>query len=127
MFLLAMGLLQVVHHHLFSDLPNTDEGMLVYHGTAALADMYLIYIASELLSGELSFQIQCLNLASIVANAAGYFAYTQYVSHWLYDISILGVSLVLVTKLLWIPRDDAYHLGDRVVWNHHSSVRQLYY
>lgn len=126
MFLLAMGLLQVAHHHIFGDFPNTDEGMLVYHGTAALADMYLIYVASELLSGELSFQIQCLNLASIVTNAVGYFAYTQYVSHWFYDLTMLGVGCVLIYKLMRIPDHDSRHSGRALVSDFDRGFNQLH-
>jgi len=122
---LAMSLLQVAHQYLFGDLPNTDEGMLLYHGAAALADFYLIYVASEFLTGELGLQIQCLSLASMVTNAFGYFAYVQYVSHWFYDLTMWGVSGVLIIKLLWIPSHvDTFSCG--MVWNSGFSSHKLH-
>jgi len=99
----------------------------MFHGTAALADMYLIYVASELLSGELSFHIQCLNLASIIANALGYFAYMQYAAPWFYDYSILGIGCALLYKLLWVANHDPSNSCDAVVCNPMRGVNQLYY
>lgn len=122
LFLLAMSILQVAHQHLFSGVPNTPEGMLMFHGTAALADMYLIYVASELLSGELSFHIQCLNLASIIANALGYFAYMQYAAPWFYDYSILGIGCVLLYKLLWIADHDSRSASHSLVCDYYRRV-----
>lgn len=98
----------------------------MYHGSASLADFYLIYTASELLKDELGFQIQCLSLASMITNAFGYFAYMQYITHWVYDISMLGVCGAITIKLLWIPRYDYDHFSGPVVWNRDLSGYQLH-
>jgi len=124
--LIALFILQVAHQFIFGDLPNTLEGMLVYYGTAALADFYLIYVAAELLNGELGFQIQCLSLASMVTNAVGYFAYEQYLSHWFYDLTMWGISLVLIYKLIWINRHAHDDFGWRAIWSDDIGGNKLY-
>lgn len=88
----------------------------MYHGSAAAADMFLIYAAAEILRGELGYKIQCLNLASMIANALGYFAYMHYVSHWFYDITMWGLCAILVYKLIRGDSNATCHFSNRVVW-----------
>ena len=92
----------------------------MYHGSAAAADLCLIYTAAEILRGELGYKIQCLNLASMIANAFGYFAYMHYVSHWFYDITMWGILGAITIKLLWVPSHDANYFGGRMVWDSHT-------
>lgn len=103
------------HTKLASHLPNTPEGMLAVHGSAALFDFALLCYVPWLLSGSLCDDMELLCLVSIIANCAGWFAYMAYASPAWYNGFMLWLSIVQFFRLLLVDGDDATALGRGVV------------
>ncbi|MFS2027056.1 hypothetical protein [Massilia sp. CT11-137] len=83
-------------------LPNTPEGMLMFHGSAALLDLLLLYAAPALLHGRLCADAQRLLLASIVGNFAGWLLYVAYVSPTFYNCFMWVLTYAQLLRL-FIP------------------------
>jgi hypothetical protein len=110
---LAFGLMQWMHS--FIEVPNNPEGLLIYHGSAALFDLAAIFIASELLTGQLARDLNCLTLASIGINGLGWAGYLLYLDPIWYDSAL--TSLIIVSYLrLFVTR------GGDVIGNHGGGV-----
>lgn len=123
----AMGLIQLCHTLTLGDWPNSPLWAFFYHGSAALCDLLMIYIASLYLRGDLEFQIECLSLASIVVNALAFVLYLRHAPALFCNTAMLGVSLVYIARLLWIDRRHDAHDSERPVVRYSGAGRyQLY-
>lgn len=101
-FALAMWL----HSMVMADVPNTDWGMLQFHGSAAAVDLLLLYGSPRFISGNLCDDVQALCLASMIANFIGWIAYTAYAPPIYYDTFMWGLSYVLWGRLLIMDTGD---------------------
>jgi len=110
---LAFGLLQWMHS--FIDVPNNPEGLLIYHGSAALFDLAEIYIVSGLLTGQLARDLCALTLASIGINGLGWAGYLLYLDPIWYDSAL--TSLIMASYLmLFVTR------GGDAIGNHGGGI-----
>lgn len=108
---LVMLLAMRLHAVALADIPNTPAGMLLYHGSAATVDFILLFSAPWLLSGRLCDDVQALNLASIIANFAGWIAYLAYAPPVFYDTFMQGLTYVQFIRLFILDRHGADRLG----------------
>lgn len=106
--MLFMILAAMLGHGLaLEEIPNTPEGMLLFHGSAALLDWLLLIIAPYLLVGELSRDTQWLLMASILGNYVGWGLYMAYMPPGIYNFSMLLVTGVQVMRLFIPDNHDA--------------------
>lgn len=119
-------LLQAAHQHATASVENTPLGMLLYHGSATLADFAIIAVASYCLKGKISFHLQCLNLCAMAVNAIGWIAYLAYLPPDLYDISIAGLGYVQFLRIIWIGSDDLDNPWTRMVRDNNPGCGQFY-
>lgn len=100
-----------IHSMCTAHVSNTDGGMLVFHGSAALFDLFLIYMVSAFLSGQLASDMEALCIASIVANFVGWIAYTAYAPPIYYNVFMWGLAYVQWARLFIMGDDDANYHG----------------
>lgn len=93
-----------------AELPNTPAGMLMFHGSAALIDLLMLYATPAVLHGRLCTDTQRLLLASIVGNFAGWLLYIAYVSPVFYN-GVMWVLTYVQLLRLFIPDRHADPLG----------------
>jgi len=110
LFALIGWLAWYVHMYVTATLPNTPEGMLLFHGSAAAVDLFLVYSAPRLLEGKLCDDIQTLCLVSIVGNALGWALYLAYLPPVFYD-TFMGMLCYVQLARLFMVDYDANHLG----------------
>lgn len=113
--ILALMALVQIHAAITAALPNTPLGMLLFHGSAGLGDLFLIYCAPTILSGPLCDDTQNLCLISIVANFIGWLLYMAYVPPEFFNSFMWGLGCVQCVRLLIVDGDDVTHLGLRLV------------
>jgi hypothetical protein len=97
-----------VHSFSTSSLPNTPEGMLVFHGSAALADWLLLRTFPLFTEGSLCDDMEMLCYISIVANLLGWIAYLAYAPPVFYNTFMWGHSCVQAIRLLLVDGGDAH-------------------
>lgn len=85
--------------------------MLVFHGTAATIDLFLLYSAPRLLEGKLCDDIQTLCLVSIVGNALGWMLYLAYLPPVFFNTFMWGLGYVQLARLFMVDRHDDNTLG----------------
>lgn len=95
-------------------LPNSPVGMLMFHGSAALVDLFMLYAAPIVLKGRLCVDSQKLLLASIVGNAAGWLLYMAYTSPIYYNLYMAAVTYAQLIRLI-IPDRHADSTGSTLV------------
>lgn len=79
-FALMIAVVMLAHGSAASGLANTPAAMLVFYGSAALLDWMLALVAPFILVGRICKVMQCLFLASIVGNFAGWLLYMKHFS-----------------------------------------------
>jgi len=110
---LAFGLMQWAHSSII--VSNDPEGLLIYHGSAALFDLAALYLVSELLSGQLARDLNVLTLASICLNSMGWAAYMLYLDPDWYDSAMTLLIIVSYLRLFLTWSGDAIsHHGGRL-------------
>lgn len=123
---LLIALAAAVHAWLLRGVPNTPAGMLVFHGTAALADLALLYATPAVISGHVARDTQALLLVSIIANAAGWVLYMAYVSPVYYNGFMWGLSVAQAIRLLMVSDDGLGRLGMSLVRHRHRVCDYLH-
>lgn len=116
-----------LHSWVTGSLPNTDAGMLQFHGSAAAIDFFLLYSAPRFVSGRLCIDTQILCLISCVTNFVGFLAYTAYAPPTFYNTVMWGISYVQFSRILLVDHHGADYLGFDLVRGHHSVRRQNYF
>lgn len=107
---LIFWIAMAAHANLTADVQNTDSGMLLFHGSASIFDLLLIYLVPAFLSGKIACDMEALCIASIVANFVGWIAYTAYAPPIYYDTFMWGLAYVQWARLFIMGDDDAdYH------------------
>lgn len=104
---LAAGYVQQVA---FAGIDNSPAGLLAYHGSAALADLFMLMCASSILRGTIADDIERLCMASIVVNFFGWIAYLAYLSPVAYNAAILVIGGAQYMRLLYVGHNDAINL-----------------
>ena len=89
-------------------LPNTPVDMLLFHGSAALVDLLMLFSAPAVLNGRLCADTQKLLFASIVGNFAGWALYMAYVSPIFYNYGMLALTCVQLLRLFMPDRHVDY-------------------
>lgn len=97
-----------------SQLPNTPVDMLLFHGSAALVDLFMLYAAPVVLYGRLCMDTQKLLLASIVGNAAGWLLYMAYAPPIIYNVYMVTVTYAQLMRLI-IPDRHVDSTGSTLV------------
>jgi len=118
---------QRLHAGLFSNMPITDAGQLIYHGSAALADFWLIVVGSCFLTGRLAADLESLCLASMVSNVIGWIFFTAYLPPTIYNIIVGTIGYVQLLRLFYIGRYDADHFGPSWTSGFGFDRAQLYH
>ena len=95
-------------------LPNTPVDMLLFHGSAALVDLGLLFAAPAVLNGRLCVDSQLLLLASIVGNAAGWLLYMAYAPPIIYNVYMVTLTYAQLMRLI-IPDRHADSTGSTLV------------
>lgn len=103
----AFFLISWVHGHSFG-FKNTEELMLMYHGSAVLADLVIILIAGYALTGRVSFDIMYINLCAIIVNFIGWALWLEYYPPTLYNWSMSVIIFAQWARLIW--SDDVANL-----------------
>ena len=99
----ALILIAMYFHDVATErLPNTPIGMLLYHGSGALVDLFMLFSAPAILSGQLCTDTQKLLLLSIIGNFAGWLLYMAYFSPTFYNCVMLAITYVQLLRL-FIP------------------------
>jgi len=103
----VVGLALYLHGQLTASLPNSVEGMLIFHGSAALLDWMLVRCCSNFVSGTLCEDMENLCWLSMLANLFGWVAYCKYVDGMYYNVFMTGHSVVQAIRLLLVDGDNA--------------------
>ncbi len=111
-----------IHDHATAGLPNTPAAMLLYHGTAALLDLGLLFFAHSILAGRVCAVSQWLLFASIVCNFLGWLLYLSYAPPLVYDLCIAVLTAAQLLTLFTPNRRDATHPRDALV-RHRARLR----
>lgn len=107
----SLMLLAMYGHGMATEsLPNTPTGMLMFHGSAALVDLLMLYTAPAILTGRLCLDTQKLLLASIVGNFAGWLLYVAYVSPIFYNSFMWALTYAQLLRF-FIPDRHADPFG----------------
>lgn len=112
-FLLVAVMIAAMQVHAFVSvgLPNTDAGMLLFHGGAAAVDFALLYCAPAFVTGRICTDTQTLCLVSCVGNFVGWIAYMAYAPPIYYNTFMWGLSYVQFGLLLLVDHHGTDHLG----------------
>lgn len=81
-------------------VPNTPEGMLLYHAGAGTVDLAMAAVVHYFVTGFIRRDIEALCFASILANALGWERYLAYAPPTLYNALIAGLNYGLAIRLL---------------------------
>lgn len=101
------------------DLPNSEVGMLVYHGSAATMDLILIYTLPALLAGKVCDDMQLLCLAFIVVNFVGFLLYMAFSPPIIYNTISWGLAYVQYARLFILDSDHVDSVGGNLVRRSH--------
>jgi hypothetical protein len=104
---LLLWLSMQLHAVAVAGVPNTPQGMLAFHGSAAALDVVLTCSAHFLVSGRLCDDMENLCLFSAVGNALGWALYLASTSPVFYNTFMWGLSYVQWGRLLYVDRNDA--------------------
>lgn len=108
-----------IHSEVTVNLPNTDLGMFIFHGSAAVVEIVLIASMPWLLEGDLCDDMQTLSLVSMCANFIGWLFYVASLPPVFFNTFMWGLCCVQVGRLLMVDRHDADTLGRDLVRRPH--------
>lgn len=120
-------LVQYTHQRCLAGVDNTPAAMLLYHGSAALADFLVIAVAAHCLKGQISQDIQSLNLIAMAVNCFGWIAYLAYAQPTAYNTAIGVLGYVQMVRLIWPGRHDPDYLRLNLVLRDYFGGHQLHF
>jgi hypothetical protein len=115
-----------IHELSTADLPNSSVGMLMFHGSAALVDLILLYAVPALTKDRLCDDMQALCLASIVVNFVGWILYMAYAPPIFYNVLSWSLAYAQWLRLFMVDSNDAHHLGFHLVRGADHGRAQFY-
>ena len=83
---------------------KTEDGMALFHGSAAAIDFFILWCAPRFISGRLCDYTQTLCIVSVIANYVGWYAYTAYAPPIFYNTFTWGLTYVQWAVLLLVDR-----------------------
>lgn len=98
-----------------ADLPNTPDGMLLYHGGAAFIDTLLFHGTQYLAKSYLRRDLEYIFIASVAANALGWALYMARTPPFLYDNLVLGLNYALAIRL-FMGDGNVFNRSYRINW-----------
>lgn len=117
--LVAGALLWVIadiHRQVASGLPNTEEWMLVYHGSAAVCEWMIFMSLPWLLKGKLCTDMQALSQLCIWFNALGWVLYMAYAPPYINNFLLGGMAYVQYGRLFMGDRNVADLIRAGIFW-----------
>lgn len=115
-----------VHSELMHFKPRGELGMLIYHGSAALFDLFLLRICHFVIECDLCDDMMALCIASIVGNALGWAAYMAYAPPIYYNVFMWGVAAIQGLRLLMTDGDATNFIRSLLVRRrHHRGLRPI--
>lgn len=111
LFVVAM----YIHAYSMDDVENTPMGMLVFHGSAGLVDLTLLYAVPMLLKGKLCDDMQMLCFFYIGLNFAGWLLYMAYAPPVIYNTTAWVLTYIQWGRLLVTDETNANHMGRNLV------------
>lgn len=115
-----------IHELSTADLPNSPAGMLMFHGSAALVDLILLYAVPALTNDRLCDDMQALCLASMVVNFVGWILYMAYAPPIFYNVVSWSLAYVQWLRLFMVDRDDSHLMGLHLVRGADHGRPQFY-
>lgn len=107
---LLIWLAMDVHAQAFHGVPNTPEGMLAFHGSAATIDWLLYHATRYVVTEDLQDDMETMFLISIAGNALGWALYMSYAPPYFYNGFMWALGYVQWIRLFLVGRHDANHL-----------------
>lgn len=105
--ILAMQALDQAHRVFFGHPENTELGVTIYQGTAALLNgLSVIYFANGL-QGKVSYDLQRLGFCAMFLNAAGWLLYMAQQSPSSVNFLIAMVTYGMLVRTIWISDGDS--------------------
>src|SRR5215213_6659181 len=99
------------HDFATQGIGNSDEWLLLYHGSAAAVDLALLKCSPCLIEGQICDDIQASCIASIAVNALAWGLYLAYAPPIICDTLIAGLCYVQFVRFLYVDRHDADTVG----------------
>lgn len=113
-FALAIVLVGCAHSFATSELPNTMEAMLVFHGSAMMLDWLLLWlVAPMLLQGTVLDWSQWALVSCMIGNALGWILYISYVTPSIYNTYMWALAIVQLASLFIPDCTDEDNTSDR--------------
>lgn len=114
---LAFLITAMVFDSMTEGVPNTPNGMLLYHGGAGTFDLAMAVMARLFITGYLRRDVEALCYASLASNALGWALYLARTPPTLYDSLITGLNYGLAARLL-MGDGDVFDIDRwrRLVW-----------
>jgi hypothetical protein len=104
-----------MHEYATSDLENSPVGMLMFHGSAWMVDLFLLCSVPALLAGRLCDDMQALCLASIAVNFVGWILYMAYAPPVFYNMIQWSLAYVQWLRLFMVDGSYDHFLGLHMV------------
>ena len=104
-----------LHAYCMGGVENTPMGMLTFHGSAGLVDLFLIYAIPFLLKEKLCDDIQKLCLFDIALNFGGWLLYMAYAPPVIYDTLSWTLTFIQWGRLLVTDENNANYMGRNLV------------
>lgn len=117
---LLLLLFQRAHGEITAPLPNTEAWALIFFGTAATLELFILKAAPKVLNGHLCDDMQMLSYICIIVDAIGFAAYMTQTPSVYYNTVMWGISYVQWARLLFVDSGHA-----RSCWN--NLVRRPYF
>ena len=101
---LALGAAFIISARAFAlvadGVPNTPNGMLIYHAGAGTVDLAMAFMVRHFVTGYLRRDIEAICYASIASNALGWALYMAWTPPTLYNALIAVLNYGLAIRLL---------------------------
>lgn len=116
---LLLLLFQRAHGEINAPLPNTEVWALVFFGTAATLELFILKAIPKVLEGSLCDDMQMLSYICIIVDAIGIAAYMTKTPSVYYNTVMWGLSYVQWARLLFVDSDHARSCWNNLVRRHH--------
>lgn len=106
---IVFGITQV-HSEYFGNVENSITGVAIYVCTAAVCNLVAVLLATDLLRGKASYDMQRLAYCAIVVNFLSFILYSAKISPVVLNLTITVISYVQLARLIWPSNGDpSYH------------------
>lgn len=124
---LAMLTLDKAHLVFFGSPENTQLGVTIYQGTAALCNAISVVFFAHVLKGKLSYDLQRLAFCAILLNSFGWVLYMAQYSPYFINFLMSMVTYGMFTRVCWVSDNDTDSGGWRDFLLRAFAKRQKFY